>query len=186
VTRDGRELRLFFNGRNVDNRNRVDPIGAAGYPTSPLIEAAGYAALRPDGIFGLRAGYGSTGRGEVVTKPLMACGAPGAEVDPGAVGVGGPCRGTRPHGWSWARSLLLNLDTGVGGEIRCELQDLHGHALPGFSLNESVPLTRNSLSARVVWRGPASDHSFATLPSAQPLRLRFTMEDAWLFAFHFE
>ena len=45
MTRDGRELRLFFNGRNVDNRNRVDPIGAAGYPTSPLIEAAGYAAL---------------------------------------------------------------------------------------------------------------------------------------------
>ena len=40
LTRDGRELRLFFNGRNVDNRNRVDPVGAAGFPTSPLIEAA--------------------------------------------------------------------------------------------------------------------------------------------------
>ena len=44
LTRDGRELRLFFNGRNVDNRNRVDPVGAAGFPTSPLIEAACVAA----------------------------------------------------------------------------------------------------------------------------------------------
>ena len=67
--------------------------------------------LRPDGIFGLRAGYGATGRGEVVTKPLMAC---GAEDDPDAVRVGGPCHGTRPHGWSWAKFLSLNIDTGVG------------------------------------------------------------------------
>ena len=74
LSRDGTELRLFFNGRNVDNRNRIDPQGAPGFDTSPVIEGAGYAALRPDGLFGLRAAYGEAGRGEVVTKPLYSCG----------------------------------------------------------------------------------------------------------------
>ena len=56
LSNDGRQLRLFFSGRNVDNRNRVDPVGAPGFPTSPLSEAVGFAVLRPDGLFGLHAG----------------------------------------------------------------------------------------------------------------------------------
>ena len=80
------------------------------------------------------------------------------------------------------------LGQGVGGEIRCELQDAHGKALPGFSLNESVPLIRNSLAAPVAWRdslGAPERTSLEKLPGG-PVRIRFTMTDAWLFAFRFE
>ena len=85
------------------------------------------------------------------------------------------------------RLICLTHSSAAGrGEVRCELQDVHGVALPGFTLDESVPLTRNSLSAKAMWRGPGSDHSLATLPSAEPIRLRLTMEDAWVYAFHFE
>eukprot|EP01046_Picozoa_sp_COSAG06_P042741 COSAG06_NODE_5489_length_3446_cov_2.584105_2_plen_150_part_00 len=130
LLQSGTELRLFFNGRNVDNRNRIDPLGAPGFDTSPVIEGAGYAALRPDGLFGLRAQYGGTGRGEVVTKPLYSCGrAGGSGGDEGEGGwsrvssaSGGICHGEQPHGWGWAKELLLNMDSGVGGELRCELQ----------------------------------------------------------------
>ena len=185
LSRSGQELRLFFNGRNVDNRNRIDPLGAPGFDTSPVIEGAGFAVFRPDSFFGLRAGYGSTGRGEVVTKPLFSCGRAGdgdGRWTRASSASGGVCRGTLPHGWGWAKELLLNMDSGVGGELRCELQDASGKAIPGFTLDESVPMTRNSLRARVRWAG---EKPLSSLGSDQPLRLRFSMEDTWLYSFQF-
>ena len=95
---------------------------------------------------------------------------------------GGVCHGQTPHGWGWATELHLNMDSGVGGELRCEIQDEDGRAIPGFTLNESVPMTRNSLHARVAWAG---DTPLSSLGAERPLRLRFVIEDCWLFAFQF-
>ena len=99
-----------------------------------------------------------------------------------------------------ARTLLLNLDTGVGGEVRVAICD-GGEAayspaqgsdatslrcakeLPGLGLAASVPLTRNSLSAAVTWAGGSLE---SAAESGKPIRLLFTMEDAWLFSFRFE
>ena len=63
LTADGQELRVFFHGRNVDNRNRVDPLARwiEGNPLAPVAEGLGYASFRPDGLMGLRAGYGEQG-----------------------------------------------------------------------------------------------------------------------------
>ena len=63
LTADGQELRVFFHGRNVDNRNHVDPLARwiEGNPLAPVAEGLGYASFRPDGLMGLRAGYGEQG-----------------------------------------------------------------------------------------------------------------------------
>ena len=98
-----------------------------------------------------------------------------------------------------ARTLLLNLDTGVGGEVRvaiCDGEATYSPAqgsgatslrcakeLPGLGLARSVPLTRNSLSAAVTWAGGSLE---SAAESGKPIRLLFTMEDAWLFSFRFE
>ena len=184
MSRSGSELRLFFNGRNVDNRNRIDPLGAPGFSTSPVVEGAGFASFRPDSFFGLRAGYGASGRGEVTTKPLRSCGRAmvGGEWPSANSASGGICHGTAIHGWGWAKELVLNMDSGVGGELRCELQSEDGMPLPGFTLNQSVPMTRNSLRARVAWAGGTP---FSSLGAEQAIRLRFILEDAWLYSFEF-
>ena len=44
-------------------------------------------------------------------------------------------------------------------------------------LGGSVPMTRNSLRARVRWAG---EKPLSSLGHDQPLRLRFSMEDTWL------
>lgn len=98
------------------------------------------------------------------------------------------------------RTLLLNLDTGVGGEVRvaiCDGEATYSPAqgsgatslrcakeLPGLGLYAAVPLTRNSLSAAVTWAGGSTLESAAE--RGKPIRLLFTMEDAWLFSFRFE
>jgi hypothetical protein len=163
----------------------VDPVGATGFGTSPLIEGAGFASFRPDAFFGLHAGYGATGRGEVVTKPLRSCGYQRRGADAAwallSSGSGGICHGAPVHGFGWARALILNMDSGVGGELRVELQSVDGGALPGFTLNESVPMTRNSLRAQVSWAGSTPLSALAD----QAIRLRFVMEDVWLYSFQF-
>ena len=64
ATADGAStsLRVFFHGRNSDNRMRVDPL-----PDSNLQQAIGFAQFRKDGLIGLHAGYGSSGRGTATT-----------------------------------------------------------------------------------------------------------------------
>ena len=78
--------------------------------------------------------------------------------------------------------ISLPIISGIGGELRCELQDANGRPLPGFTLNQSIPMTRNSLRARVAWAG---DTPLSSLEPTQPLRVRFVMEDTWLFSFQF-
>ena len=122
------------------------------------------------GLVGLRAGYGSEGRGEVITIPFVFK--------------------------AGATMLVLNLDTGSGGEVRVEVQDASAPAgggggggqpaFPGYTLYDSIPLTRNALAVKVAWAG---DHARGTNVSAfagVPIQLRFVMEDAWLFSFAFE
>lgn len=130
LTADGTELRVFFHGRNVDNRNRVDPKAPAfGYSTSPVIEGIGYASFRPDGLVGLRAAYGAHGGGSVLTKPFL-------------------LRKT-------LKRLQLNIDSGVGGEVRVAICDgsvsTECKPLQGLGLEHAVPLTRNTLAAVVTW-----------------------------------
>jgi hypothetical protein len=79
--------------------------------------------------------------------------------------------------------LLLNVDTSASGELRVELQDAAGNPLPGYTLEEcDLVHTANEINRVVTWRGGQSAlEQFA----GQPVRLRFVMRDADLYAFQF-
>ncbi|MCC7192868.1 MAG: hypothetical protein IT444_08815 [Phycisphaeraceae bacterium] len=79
------------------------------------------------------------------------------------------------------QKLLLNFATSAAGEIKVELQDDTGEPLPGYRLEESVPLVGDYIEREVRWVGGTS---VSTL-TGRPTRVRFVMQDADLFAMQF-
>lgn len=77
--------------------------------------------------------------------------------------------------------LELNFATSAAGEIKVEIQDAGGAPMDGFSLGESVPVIGNELARPVRWRRGSDVSSLA----GRPVRLRFVMKDADLFAMRF-
>ncbi len=77
--------------------------------------------------------------------------------------------------------LHLNFATSAAGEIRIELQDESGTPLPGFSLEDSEPLFGDAVDRQVTWKG----HPDLAQHAGKPVRLRFTLRDADLFAYRF-
>ena len=77
--------------------------------------------------------------------------------------------------------LELNLETSGGGCVRVEVQDEAGEPLEGLGLADSVPLCTNSTRAAPRWRGGVP----VGRQAGQPVRLRFVLLDAHLYAFRF-
>ena len=87
--------------------------------------------------------------------------------------------------------LLLNFATSAVGSIRVEIQDLHGNPLPGFSLDDSLPLFGDRLEHPVRWQRPAHADSWTdsgplVMLGGKAVRLRFVMRDADLYSFRFQ
>lgn len=77
--------------------------------------------------------------------------------------------------------LSLNADVHEGGELRVEIQDASGTPLPGFRLADCRPITTDEVDHRVKW-GAGTD---ASAVSAFPVRLRFVLRSADLYALQF-
>ncbi|MGH8017729.1 MAG: hypothetical protein ACREIA_05465 [Opitutaceae bacterium] len=78
--------------------------------------------------------------------------------------------------------LVLNLDTSAAGEARVEILDDLYTPIPGFTLAEADRLhTTNEINRRATWQGRADVSSL----TGRPVRLRFVMRDADLYAFQF-
>lgn len=77
--------------------------------------------------------------------------------------------------------LVLNCATSAAGTIRCELQNEAGEPLPGYALEDCDPVFGDSLEMPVSWRG-GSDLKALT---GTPVRVRFVLEDADLYALRF-
>ena len=75
----------------------------------------------------------------------------------------------------------LALNAAVQGALRVEIQDETGRPLPGLTLEDCEPLRGDSTRLLVRWRGRDSLKSVA----GQPVRLRFQMRNAKLFALQF-
>ena len=88
---------------------------------------------------------------------------------------------TRPITFE-GRKLVLNYRTAQNGSVRVELQDADGQPLKGFAAADSRPLRGDQLSATAAW---ASGDDLSRL-AGQPIRLRFLLQDAELFALKFE
>ncbi len=79
-------------------------------------------------------------------------------------------------------TLELNCQTAAGGSVRVEVQDGDGRALPSFALDKCQPITGDDIACAVVWQGGARLGSLA----GKPVRLRFVLNDADLYAFQFK
>lgn len=77
--------------------------------------------------------------------------------------------------------LELNFDGGAGGWAQVEMQDAEGRPLPGRGLGDCDALVGNSIRRRVSWRGSAAVGDTA----GRPVRLRFVLCSARLYAFQF-
>lgn len=77
--------------------------------------------------------------------------------------------------------LVLNADCGGSGEIRVELQDVHGQSIPGHALADAVSIDRNGTAQEVWWRQGPDLSPLAGVP----VRLRITMRSSKLYAFQF-
>lgn len=78
--------------------------------------------------------------------------------------------------------LVLNFSTSAAGGVRVELQDAGGTPIPGYTLEEATELIGNEIERVVSWKqGPA-----VSKLAGRPIRLRFVMTDADLFALQFQ
>jgi len=77
--------------------------------------------------------------------------------------------------------LELNYATSAVGSVRVEIQDAEGHPQPGFGLDACPELFGDEVAGTVRWEGDADLRALA----GTPVRLRFVLKDADLFAFRF-
>jgi len=80
-------------------------------------------------------------------------------------------------------SLSVNAETSAFGSFQVEIQDARGAPLPGFTLDECEPIFCDSLDYTIRWRTTAGGDLRSL--EGQPVRLRFVLRDADLYAFQF-
>ncbi len=83
--------------------------------------------------------------------------------------------------------LILNYSTSATGSIQLEIQDANGHPIPGFSLQDCIPIWGDEIEGRARWNHPPSQtdqHPLKRL-AGTPVRLRFVMKDADLYSLRF-
>ncbi|HHM12182.1 MAG TPA: hypothetical protein ENJ16_01415 [Planctomycetaceae bacterium] len=78
--------------------------------------------------------------------------------------------------------LHLNFSTSAAGAIQVELQDAEGKPLPGFELSSCDVIFGDTIDRTVTWKGSNDVGALA----GKPVRLRFRLKDADLYAFQFK
>ena len=103
----------------------------------------------------------------------------------GFVSVNAPMGGgeivSKPLTFKGAK-LVMNFATSAAGDIRVEIQDASGKPLPGFTLDDCPPIFGDSIERPVTWKNGGDVGSLA----GKPVRLRFALKDADLFAVQFQ
>ncbi len=77
--------------------------------------------------------------------------------------------------------LEVNAAVAAGGALTVEVQDEQGATLPGFAAADCTPVTGDSLRHAVQWGDRRGDDGWME----RPVRLRFQLRDAALYAFRF-
>ena len=78
-------------------------------------------------------------------------------------------------------NLTLNLSTSGAGSIQVEIQDAAGQPVPGYALADCPEVFGDELARIVRWRNGGDVRPL----SGKPVRLRFVIKDADLYAFQF-
>ena len=102
----------------------------------------------------------------------------------GFVSVNGGFKGgeftTRPFTFSGSE-LELNYSTSAVGSIKVAIQDADGHALPGFGIDDFPEKFGDEIDGKASWDGGGDVSGLA----GKPVRLRFVLKDADIYAFRF-
>jgi len=102
----------------------------------------------------------------------------------GFASVTAPWRGgqmlTKPLLFS-GQELEINYRTSAPGFVRVEIQDTAGQPISGYTLADCPEIIGDEIERRVAWKQGADVSRLA----GQPVRLRFVMKDADLFALRF-
>ena len=103
----------------------------------------------------------------------------------GFVSVNAPMSGgevvTKPFVFAGGE-LSLNFSTSAAGGVQVEIQDASGRPLPGFALADCSTVFGDSIDRPVTWKNGRDVSRLA----GRPVRLKFVLRDADLFAFRFE
>ncbi len=87
---------------------------------------------------------------------------------------------TRPVRFQGGR-LRLNFSTSAAGALRVEIQNAAGQPIPGFTQADSDEVFGDAVDRTVSWKNSTDVSSLA----GTPVRLRFLLKDADLYAFRF-
>ena len=87
---------------------------------------------------------------------------------------------TRPFTFAGS-ALEINYRTGAPGFVRVEVQDATGTPIPGYALDDCPEIIGDEIERTVAWTQGADVSRLA----GRPVRLRFAMKDADLFALRF-
>lgn len=79
-------------------------------------------------------------------------------------------------------SLALNLETGGAAGVQVEVQEADGTVIEGYALEDCPVIRGDTLRHIVLWNGNGGD---LRRLAGRPVRLRFRMQDADLYAFQF-
>ena len=80
------------------------------------------------------------------------------------------------------KTLTINFATSAGGSVYVEIQNAAGDPLPGFALADCHEIFGDAIEYAVKWQGGQDVSALAE----QPVRLRFVLKDADLYALRFE
>ena len=78
--------------------------------------------------------------------------------------------------------LVINYATSAAGEIQVEIQDINGHPIPGYNLEDSQLIIGNEIERIVSWKNSENVKKLEGLP----VRLRFSIKDANLYSIQFK
>ncbi|MCF0069503.1 hypothetical protein LZD49_03410 [Dyadobacter sp. CY261] len=87
---------------------------------------------------------------------------------------------TKPFTFT-GKELEINYSTSAAGELKVELQDATGKAIPGFTLGECPAIIGNEIRRMVTWKGGSDVSKWAS----KPVRLRITIKDGDLYSLKF-
>lgn len=79
------------------------------------------------------------------------------------------------------KHLKINVSTSAAGSVLVEIQNAAGQPIPGFALDDCLEIFDDKIDRLVVWKS-GSDVSKLV---GQPIRLRFVMKDADIYALQF-
>ncbi|MBN1343810.1 MAG: hypothetical protein JXQ73_14095 [Phycisphaerae bacterium] len=77
--------------------------------------------------------------------------------------------------------LTVNADVAKGGSVKVAITDEQGRELTGYAESDCATIAGDHLSAKVAWRGKSA----ITALAGKPVRLRFGLRSAKLYAFQF-